>query len=59
MALSGTGLFTPEASISNEELVASFNEYARRHNRLLAEVARDFIRNSGVAVDAIAGPPAR
>jgi beta-ketodecanoyl-[acyl-carrier-protein] synthase len=32
MALSGTGLFTPEASISNEELVASFNEYARRHN---------------------------
>jgi beta-ketodecanoyl-[acyl-carrier-protein] synthase len=32
MALSGTGLFTPEASISNEELVASFNEYARHHN---------------------------
>jgi beta-ketodecanoyl-[acyl-carrier-protein] synthase len=32
MVLSGTGLFTPEASISNEELVASFNEYARRHN---------------------------
>ena len=32
MALSGTGLFTPEASISNEELVASFNEYVRRHN---------------------------
>ncbi len=32
MALSGTGLFTPAASISNEELVASFNEYVRRHN---------------------------
>ena len=32
MALSGTGLYTPEASISNEELVASFNEYVRRHN---------------------------
>lgn len=32
LALSGTGLFTPAASISNDELVASFNEYVRRHN---------------------------
>jgi beta-ketodecanoyl-[acyl-carrier-protein] synthase len=32
LALSGTGLYTPAASISNEELVASFNEYVRRHN---------------------------
>jgi beta-ketodecanoyl-[acyl-carrier-protein] synthase len=32
MALSGTGLYTPQASISNDELVASFNEYVRRHN---------------------------
>jgi beta-ketodecanoyl-[acyl-carrier-protein] synthase len=32
MALSGTGLFTPAQSISNDELVASFNEYVRRHN---------------------------
>ena len=32
IALSGTGLYTPAASISNEELVASFNEYVRRHN---------------------------
>ncbi len=32
IALSGTGLFTPALSISNEELVASFNEYVRRHN---------------------------
>ncbi|MAW91407.1 MAG: beta-ketoacyl-ACP synthase III [Altererythrobacter sp.] len=30
--ISATGLFTPEDSISNEELVASFNEYVRRHN---------------------------
>lgn len=30
--ISGSGLFTPEQSISNEELVASYNEYARRHN---------------------------
>jgi beta-ketodecanoyl-[acyl-carrier-protein] synthase len=32
IALTGTGLFTPPHSISNDELVASFNEYVRRHN---------------------------
>ena len=32
LALSGTGVFTPRHSISNEELVASFNEYVRRYN---------------------------
>jgi beta-ketodecanoyl-[acyl-carrier-protein] synthase len=32
MALSGSGLFTPAQSISNDELVASFNEYVRRFN---------------------------
>jgi beta-ketodecanoyl-[acyl-carrier-protein] synthase len=32
LALSGTGLFTPEHAISNDELVASFNEYVRQHN---------------------------
>jgi len=37
MALSGTGLFTPEQSISNDELVASFNEYVSRHNTAHAE----------------------
>ena len=31
-AVTGTGLFTPSESITNEELVASFNEYARRYN---------------------------
>ncbi len=35
--ISATGLFTPEDSISNEELVASFNEYVRRHNETNAE----------------------
>lgn len=30
--ISSTGLFTPEDSISNEELVASFNEYVKRFN---------------------------
>ena len=34
LALTGTGIFTPEQSISNEELVASYNEYVRRHNML-------------------------
>ncbi|MBI3678361.1 MAG: beta-ketoacyl-ACP synthase III [Proteobacteria bacterium] len=37
IALSGTGLFTPPQSISNEELVASFNEYVRRHNKAHAD----------------------
>lgn len=30
--ISATGLFTPPDIISNEELVASYNEYADRHN---------------------------
>lgn len=30
--ISGTGLFTPAESISNDELVVAFNEYVRRHN---------------------------
>jgi beta-ketodecanoyl-[acyl-carrier-protein] synthase len=32
LALTGTGLFTPEQAITNDELVASFNEYVRRFN---------------------------
>ena len=35
--ISSTGLFTPAESISNEELVASFNEYVRRHNEAHAK----------------------
>ncbi len=31
--ISATGLFTPDNSISNEELVASYNAYADLHNR--------------------------
>ena len=30
--ITGTGLFTPPESISNDELVASFNTYVERHN---------------------------
>ena len=37
LVLSGTGLYTPAQSISNEEIVASFNEYARRYNSMHAE----------------------
>jgi len=38
--ISGSGLYTPPETISNEELVASFNEYVRRSNlRQAAEIA--------------------
>lgn len=32
IVISGTGLFTPAESISNDELAAAFNEYVRRYN---------------------------
>lgn len=32
IAISGTGLYTPPHSISNEELVAAFNAYVRKFN---------------------------
>ncbi len=32
VAISATGLFTPAQSITNEELVASFNDFVRREN---------------------------
>ncbi|GMN02811.1 beta-ketoacyl-ACP synthase III [Erythrobacter sp. MTPC3] len=35
--ISATGLFTPEASITNEELVESFNAYVDRHNAANAD----------------------
>ena len=35
--ISATGLFTPEQSITNEELVASFNDYVDRYNAANAE----------------------
>ncbi len=35
--LSGTGVFTPEHRISNDELVASFNEHVRRSNERNAD----------------------
>ncbi len=33
VVISGTGLFTPQDSISNDELVATFNEYVERFNQ--------------------------
>ncbi len=37
--ISGSGLFTPDQSISNEELVASFNAWSQEHNeRYQAEI---------------------
>ncbi len=35
--ISGTGLYTPTESISNEELVAAFNRYVEQHNAQHAE----------------------
>lgn len=37
VAITGTGVFTPEEVITNAELVASYNEYAQRQNALHAE----------------------
>ena len=39
--LSATGLFTPPESVTNEELVATFNEYVRRHNAANADAIAD------------------
>ncbi len=33
IVISGTGLYTPAESISNEELVTSFNAYVNNFNR--------------------------
>jgi beta-ketodecanoyl-[acyl-carrier-protein] synthase len=41
IAISGTGLFTPPFSISNEELVASYNTYARNFNASNAAAIAD------------------
>ncbi|MEL0028526.1 MAG: beta-ketoacyl-ACP synthase III, partial [Perlucidibaca sp.] len=41
VVISGTGLFTPEQSISNDELVVAFNEYVRRHNQRHAAAIAD------------------
>ncbi len=37
VVISATGVFTPEQAISNAELVAAFNEFARRENDMYAE----------------------
>ena len=34
IAISGTGVFTPEESITNAELVKSYNEYAKKFNEI-------------------------
>ncbi len=46
----GTGLFTPEEQISNEELVVAFDEYARRYNVRNAEaIAAGNLRAMGMS----------
>src|SRR4029453_10340527 len=59
--ISGSGLYTPPESVSNDELVAAFNEYVRRwnhehaadiaagHTQPLAESSSEFIvKASGI-----------
>ena len=41
VAISGTGLFTPSQSISNDELVAAFNKYVDLHNEANANAIAD------------------
>ncbi len=52
VVISGTGLFTPHHSISNDELVRAFNTYVENHNRAHAdEIAagtRDALQPSSV-----------
>jgi beta-ketodecanoyl-[acyl-carrier-protein] synthase len=61
IAISGTGLYTPPHSISNEELVTAFNAYVKKHNaehgadiaagkvQALAESSTDFVfKASGI-----------
>ena len=36
VVISGTGLWTPEHIVTNQELVASYNAWAARYNRLNA-----------------------
>ncbi len=46
----GTGLFTPEEQISNEELVTAFDEYARRYNVRHADaIAAGTLRAMGMS----------
>ena len=40
VVISGTGVFTPAESISNEELVASFNQYVEAFNKTHADAIR-------------------
>jgi beta-ketodecanoyl-[acyl-carrier-protein] synthase len=44
VAISATGLWTPEASISNAELVASYNAYVERYNAEHSAEIRDGLR---------------
>lgn len=37
VVITGTGLFTPEHSISNEELVTAFNQYVENYNKEYAD----------------------
>jgi len=48
VVISGTGLYTPEQSISNEELINSFNAYVEQYN---AEHAEEIANGSVTALE--------
>jgi|WP_315487658.1 beta-ketodecanoyl-[acyl-carrier-protein] synthase len=48
VVISGTGLYTPEQSISNEELIDSFNAYVEQYN---AEHAEEIANGSVTALE--------
>lgn len=52
IVISGTGLFTPPETITNAELVASFNEYVRRYNeRNAAAIEAGELKALGVSYE--------
>ena len=61
IVISGTGLYTPPESISNEELVECFNTWATRfnteHAAAIAEgTVDDVVRESGLTTYLVQGP---
>ena len=55
VVISGSGLFTPEETISNEELVASYNQYVDNFNTEHADAISAHIAIGFRAVDS--APP--
>ena len=57
--ITGTGLFTPEETISNDELVASFNEYIATHSQGLSEEEQSKLLSSSAFIEKASGIKSR